>query len=290
MIQYAPNLASKVFEGDVAVNLPSGVTPTSGQLVRVGATLFWVAPVYKTVNDVDQFGVMVYKFDAIATPVYSLASGTYTGTQNVSISCATTGAQIRYTTDGSEPTETSALYSGPISVSMNKTIKARAFVTGMVPSARADASYVIRKTISGALTLKMYSGNKNGLVATIVLRKPDGTVLQTSSAVLDSSGNYSLLTEYEGTMEMLVRVPRWLRKKASINVAGNVTSNFTLTNGDADANNSVNLFDYTVLDCAYGTRPGDAGWNQMADLDGGNTVDSFDYMIEDMYFGQTGDN
>ena len=179
VIQYSKGLASKVYEGDVTVTLPGGITPDTGELVRIGTALYWVAPVTRTVNEVDDSGVMVYKFDAIATPTFSLAAGTYTGTQSVSLYCATTGAQIRYTTDGSEPTETSSLYTGPISVSTNKTIKARAFVTGMVPSSRADATYTIRKTLSGNVTLRDFSGNRNGLVATITLRRTDGTVLQT---------------------------------------------------------------------------------------------------------------
>ncbi len=290
VIQYSSGLASKVFEGDVSVTLPGGMTAETGELVHIGSSLYWVAPVNRVVNEVDESGVMVYKFDAIATPTFSLASGTYTGTQSVSIACATSGAQIRYTTDGSEPTETSSLYTGPISISTNKTVKARAFVTGMAPSLRADATYVIRKTISGSLTLGNFSGLRNGLVATVVLRRSNGTVLQTTSATLNSSGVYSLLTEHEGAMEILIRVPRWLRKKASIDVTGNTTVNMTLKNGDADGGNSVNLFDYVVLDNAYGTQPGDPTWNQMADLDGGNTVNSFDYTIIDMNFNSQGDN
>lgn len=290
VVQYSAGLGSKVYEGDVSVTLPSGITPDTGELVHIGTALYWVAPVTRTVNEVDESGVMVYKFDAIATPVYSLASGTYTGTQSVSITCATSGAQIRYTTDGSEPTETSSLYTGAISVSTNKTIKSRAFATGMAPSLRADASYVIRKTISGNITLRDYSGNRNGLVATIILRRTNGSTLQTSSATLNSSGAYSVLTELEGSLEMLVRVPRWLRKKSTINVTGNTTCNFSLFNGDTDGSNAVNLFDYVVIDNAYGTQPGDPGWNPMADLDGGNTVDSFDYMIVDMNYLTQGDN
>jgi hypothetical protein len=46
-----------------------------------------------------------------------LAGGFYTGTQTLVLGCETLGATIRYTTDGSEPTETTGtLYSAPISV------------------------------------------------------------------------------------------------------------------------------------------------------------------------------
>ncbi|MHB1463276.1 MAG: chitobiase/beta-hexosaminidase C-terminal domain-containing protein [Armatimonadota bacterium] len=81
----------------------------------------------------------------VATPTFSPAPGTYSGTQSVSVSCATTGATIRYTTDGSEPTETSTQYTAPISVSTNKTVKARAFKTAILPSLRSDAKYTVKK-------------------------------------------------------------------------------------------------------------------------------------------------
>lgn len=82
----------------------------------------------------------------VATPTFSPAGGTYSSAQNVTISCSTSGATIRYTTDGSDPTSTSSVYSAPINVAASKTIKAKAFKSGMTDSAIASASY----TINGA--------------------------------------------------------------------------------------------------------------------------------------------
>src|SRR5262249_55180086 len=52
-----------------------------------------------------------------AAPVLSPAGGTFTGSVTVSMSSATSGASIRYSTDGSDPNAGSKLYSGPITVS-----------------------------------------------------------------------------------------------------------------------------------------------------------------------------
>jgi len=52
----------------------------------------------------------------LPTPTFDPVAGTYTGTQNVTISCAVAGATIRYTTDGTEPTENSPTYAGPVGV------------------------------------------------------------------------------------------------------------------------------------------------------------------------------
>ena len=80
---------------------------------------------------------------AVATPVFSPAGGTYTTAQNVTISCATPGAAIRYTTDGSTPTSASTQYTGPISVTGSETVKAIAIAAGMTDSAVASAAYTI---------------------------------------------------------------------------------------------------------------------------------------------------
>jgi hypothetical protein len=54
---------------------------------------------------------------ATATPTFSPGTGTYTSTQSVTISDSTPGATIYYTTNGSAPTTSSAVYSSAISVS-----------------------------------------------------------------------------------------------------------------------------------------------------------------------------
>lgn len=59
-------------------------------------------------------------------PVMSVAAGFYGGAQNITIT-ATAGLTIRYTTDGSIPTTSSTLYSGPVSVATTTVLRARAF-------------------------------------------------------------------------------------------------------------------------------------------------------------------
>ena len=57
-------------------------------------------------------------------------------TEPIAIALATTtsGAEIRYTLDGSEPTETSALYAAPVPVDRSLTLKAKGFKPGAAPS------------------------------------------------------------------------------------------------------------------------------------------------------------
>ena len=60
----------------------------------------------------------------LVPPTITPASGTYYAPIEVAISCPTSGAKIYYTTNGSDPTTSSAQYSAPFTVSTNTTVKA----------------------------------------------------------------------------------------------------------------------------------------------------------------------
>ncbi len=81
----------------------------------------------------------------VLPPSFSPAAGTYTTAQMVTLSTATAGASINYTTDGSTPSNTAGtLYTGPITVATTTTIKAVAYATGLTNSTISTASYTIR--------------------------------------------------------------------------------------------------------------------------------------------------
>lgn len=85
----------------------------------------------------------------VATPAFSVAAGTYTSAQSVGISTTPADSTIRYTTDGSTPSQSSGtLYSGPIPISATTTLKAVAYKTGWNNSAVASATYTITGTVA----------------------------------------------------------------------------------------------------------------------------------------------
>ena len=92
-------------------------------------------------NRIDNIRITASSQGAAAMPVFNPPAGVYGSAIDVSITTATDGAEIRYTTDGTIPSASSTLYSGPIYLSQNTTIKARAFADGYEPSEVASAAY-----------------------------------------------------------------------------------------------------------------------------------------------------
>ena len=88
----------------------------------------------------------------VVRPVFTPAPGvTFTPSLTVSLSCPTEGATIRYTTDGSDPTDSSNIYSAQFTISTTTTIKARAYKSGMLPSKIVIAEYTRGSSTSPAL-------------------------------------------------------------------------------------------------------------------------------------------
>ena len=76
-----------------------------------------------------------------------MTRGFYTQPFNLTLSCATPGARIRYTTDGREPTElTGTLYIAPLRLTNNAVIRATAFRANLLPSVSETHTYIFNAT------------------------------------------------------------------------------------------------------------------------------------------------
>jgi sugar lactone lactonase YvrE len=87
---------------------------------------------------------------ATATPVFNPATGGFASAQTVTIADSSMGAAIYYTTDGTVPSTSSAIYSGPMVISANETLKAIALAPGYLVSPVAEGAYTV--AASPALT------------------------------------------------------------------------------------------------------------------------------------------
>ncbi|MBQ2574531.1 MAG: chitobiase/beta-hexosaminidase C-terminal domain-containing protein, partial [Bacteroidales bacterium] len=131
--------------------------------------------------------------NVVLTPTFSPVAGTYNGTQNITIACATDGATIRYTLDGTDPTETSTEYTAAIEVSANTTIKAKAWKNGLTASEIATAEYVITNyTPLDAPTFSPVAGTYTGAQNITISASDGATILYT----LDGTDPTETSTEY----------------------------------------------------------------------------------------------
>jgi hypothetical protein len=112
---------------------------------------------------------------------------------------ATAGASIYYTTDGSTPTQSSALYNGAITLTSSATVRAKAFKSGFNASTEASASFTV---------------SPNSLVAYWKFDEGSGTT------VSDASGN--------GNTGTLMNGPLWSAGKVGNAYALTALSNITV--------------------------------------------------------------
>jgi len=135
-----------------------------------------------------------------ATPAFSPAAGAYpTFPKSITITCATSGATMRWTTDGSSPSQThGTVYSGPVSVAIGQTLKAIAYKTGLADSAIASGLYT-GKTATPDIQPPsgLYSGGFN---VTITCSTPGSTIKYTKDGSTPSPTHG---TTYSGAFAVL---------------------------------------------------------------------------------------
>jgi hypothetical protein len=79
----------------------------------------------------------------VATPTNDPPAGAYTEPIYITLDCDTEGADIYYTLDGEEPTQSSELYTEPIYMEYSHTLKAKAFKDDWIASETLSAEYHI---------------------------------------------------------------------------------------------------------------------------------------------------
>jgi Chitobiase/beta-hexosaminidase C-terminal domain len=115
---------------------------------------------------------------AAAAPTFSPAGGTaFASTLSVSLADSTPGATIYYTTNGSTPSTSSSVYTGPITINGSTTVQAIAAASGSPSSAVASAAY----TLSAAQTA----------AATPIIRPASGTKVDRKSVTTISARSHS---------------------------------------------------------------------------------------------------
>jgi len=178
-----------------------GSTPTTSKTLYSGAITVTATTTIKAIatkNGWNNSSIATATFTATApaaTPTFSPTPGNFTTTQNVTLSCATSGATIHYTTDGSTPDISSPIYSSSIPVSVPTTINAIAMKSGVPNSNIAVGTYNVLLPASapsfsvgtGTYNTTQYVTITSSTVGASIYYTKDGTDPTTSSSLYSSA-------------------------------------------------------------------------------------------------------
>lgn len=139
----------------------------------------------------------------VSTPQFSVAGGTYVEPVTVTIT-ADDGCDIYYTTNGSEPSDESAFYENPITISETTTLKAIAY-KGSASSGVKSATYTIVELREGAEgdgsktnPFNAVAAYNEALVGSTAKVYVTGIISEISSIDTDSYGNASYYISVNG--------------------------------------------------------------------------------------------
>jgi hypothetical protein len=224
----------------------NGTTPTTSSAKYSSALNISLTQTIKAIavasgysNSAVATGAYTITTPTVATPVLSPGGGTYSSPQTVTITEATPGASLYYTTDGTVPSRSSPLYTGPIVISQSLVLKVLGAETGYYTSAMAAAAYTIN---TSGTTLNMGAGftTSSGMVL-------NGSQLSGTALMLTNGGQYQATSSWYST---------------PVNVQSFTTDfTFQLTNAVADGftfaiqNNNSTVVGASAGNLGYGYIP-----------------------------------
>ena len=92
-------------------------------------------------------------------PIFSINGGNFCAPVDVTMTSETPNASIYYTTDGSDPDESSTLYSGPVHIDATTELRAIAYADGLAGSFLTTATYTFPTSVSTIAEFKALGGN-----------------------------------------------------------------------------------------------------------------------------------
>ena len=182
--------------GGSSYKVVNGFTTETGTLSTDGNNGVWTGSASSitftaTGNQVRVSKIKVFVATTSA-PIFSVAEGKYSEAKSVTISCATDGASIYYTMDGSTPTSSSTAYSSAIAITESTTLKAIAIKDG-VESDVASATYTMNRP--EAPTFDVAEGTFASAFTLHLATATDGaTIYYTTDGTTPTSSNSAYTT------------------------------------------------------------------------------------------------
>ena len=208
----------RVYTGTITVSAPEGynltgidftnhasnfnLTPSEGEMGGSGGTRTWTGETAILVltasknTQISTMNVTIAKANsnAPAAPVIE-GESPFVGSTEVTITCATNGASVYYTTDGNDPTSSSTLYQGPFTINESVTVKAIAYSEGGVPSTITTKEFVKTPSVATIAQYKqLAAGTTFVFTGNVAVTYVNGKYLyvkdDTGSALIFGNSNF----------------------------------------------------------------------------------------------------
>ncbi|ADL52500.1 chitobiase/beta-hexosaminidase C-terminal domain-containing protein [Clostridium cellulovorans] len=184
--------------------------------------------------------------EKVGLPYFSLLSGKYDTEQTIKIKCSTSGATIRYTTDGSTPTINSNEYKEPITISADTKIRTIAVKPGMENSYVNFVDYKIGEILQAPVFTLSDGSYREGKKLTMTSLEPYTSIKYTTYGSIPTVTS----DDYKGPIYIIGNV---IVKAIAIRNDGEVSSvasNFYKVKsviGDLNADGKVTAMDLLAI-------------------------------------------
>jgi hypothetical protein len=216
-----------------------------------GGTLFrmWNASTNQWVANTPPGGTPV------SAPYFNPPAGNFSSAQNIAIATSTSGATIRFTTDGSTPSPTAGtVYASPLPLSATTTLKAVASKSGVPDSSVSTANFTfyppgtVVATAGGSFQNTAFTSQNGGFSATFTATpsaSPIDGVIGLSAAAASAYADLAVIVRFNAAGVIDARNGGAYQAAASIPYSANTSYAFRLI---------VNVSDHTYS--AYVTPAG----------------------------------
>ncbi|HEX4320597.1 MAG TPA: chitobiase/beta-hexosaminidase C-terminal domain-containing protein [Acidobacteriaceae bacterium] len=273
---------SEAMAGAIIYYTTNGTAPTTSSTIYTGPiyvgssqTIQAIAIQVGYINSTVAGDVYIIK-PVLPTPIFSLVAGSYATTQTVTINEPIADSTIYYTTNGTTPTTSSTVYSGPITVSVSETVKAIAANSRYTNSAVATAAYMIGSTTLPTPTLFPGAGTytapqtvtmSDATPGATIYYTTNGTAPTTSSSVYSGpiavSASETILAiaiktnstnSAVATAVYTINIPTTLPKPTLSPAAGTYTTTQMVTISDATPGTTIYYTNNGTIPTVYSTR------------------------------------
>lgn len=177
----------------------------------------------------------------VLPPTFNLAEGTYEETQYLNLNCETDGATIYYTTDGTDPDNTSTPFDGNnIIIDETQIVKAIAYKNGWEPSHISNMSYTIMGTVATP-ELNHPSGEyTNSIKVEITCSTPDAKIHYTTDGSTPDIHN-TIYNNEPITVNTTTTI-RAIAVKNGMKTSDEILATYTFGGGTDNSNNLLIVF------------------------------------------------